>query len=319
MKKCVALLALMLSVISCNTSDVENENPVALNDSQLKTERVFFKDWENFGKEYAKISKLSNEEIFGENELMSIIQNDESRENLSPALNKFLNKNNEFQVGNEIMWYKDGDFYSFNIIEEKELNNLKLNYKDITVSEKIVNTKISQPKLNDNGFNKRVFLNPNGGIDARYQYQFRRQAYYDCGSTINEGRPTRDQKYVNELYAERVSSGPNYLCSLYLRVKLEWNASGGKWRFAGEKRTIVVNLSGQTSLTTVTGAIIPYTSSGVNVNQTFNCSQNQTILLSGFAFGAVAPGSWVVDITGTIYQKINGDFDGNAWTNNVNW
>lgn len=43
MKKCVALLALVLSVVSCNTSEVENENPVAFNKSQLKTERLFLK------------------------------------------------------------------------------------------------------------------------------------------------------------------------------------------------------------------------------------------------------------------------------------
>lgn len=317
MKKCVALLALMLSVISCNTSDVENENPVALNDSQLKTERVFFKDWEDFGKEYAKISKLSNEEIFGENELMSIIQNDESRENLSPTLNKFLNKNSEFQVGNEIMWFKDGDFYSFNIKEEKRLNNLKLNYKDIPVSERIVVSKISDSRLNNgNKLSSRVEINPAGGIDARYQYQFRRQAYYDCGSTINQGRPTRDQKYVNELYAERISSGPNYICSLYLRVKLEWNPSGRKWRAAGEKRTIIVDISGWAELLFQSGAV---SGKNFNIQKSFYCSQDQSILLHGEVANGGAPVKWTTNITGSIYQKINEDWEQNAWTNYVSW
>lgn len=262
---------------------------------------------------------MSNEEIFGENNFVTSIQNDENREILSPALNKFLNKDNEFQVGNEIMWFKEGNFYSFNVKDEKSLVSLKLNYENIPVSKSVVVSKINESDRKKGGLNNRVHLNPNGGIDGRYQYQFRRKSYFDCGSNVNQGMPARDQKYVNELYAERVTSGPNYLCSLYLRVKLEWNPSGRKWRAAGEKRTIIVDLSGQTSLTTVTGAIIPATTTAVRVNRIFNCSQDQTILLQGIAFGAVAPGNWVVDITGTVYQKINGDVDANAWTNNVNW
>lgn len=317
MKKCVALFALMLSVVSCNISDVENENPIALNESQLKTERVFFKDWEDFGKEYSKVSKLSNEEIFGENYFESSIQNDESRENLSPALNKFLNENSEFQVGNEIMWFKDGDFYSFNIKDEKELNSLKINYKDIPVSERIVVSKVSNSKLNNgNKLSSRIDINPNGGIDARYQYQFRRQAYYDCGSTINQGKPTRDQKYVNELYAERVPAGPNYLCSLYLRVKLEWNPSGGKWRAAGEKRTIIVGISGWAELLLPSGAV---SGKNFNIQKSFYCSQDQSILLHGEATNGVAPVKWTTNITGSIYQKINEDWEQNAWTNYVSW
>jgi hypothetical protein len=319
MKKCVALLALMLSVIGCSTSEIENENPVVLIEPQLKAERVFFKDWEDFGKEYAKVSKLSNEEIFGENNYLLSFQNDESREKLSPALNKFMNKNNEFQVGNEIMWFKDGDFYSFNLENEKSLDSLKVNYKNIPVNQNIVVSKVNESKPDNAGLSNRVYLNPNGGVGPGYQYEFRRQSYFDCGSTVNEGVSGRGLKYVNELFTERISAGPNYLCSLYLKVKLEWNPSGRKWRAAGEKRTIVVDVSGQTSLTTVTGSIIPATISSVRVNKSFSCSQDQTILLQGLAFGAVPPGSWVIDITGTVYQKINGDVDQNAWTNYVNW
>ena len=239
-------MALLLSIISCSTSEVQNEDPVASNEVQLKTKRVVFKDWEDLGKEYVKVSKLSNEEIFGENELMSIVENDESRENLSPALNKFLNENNEFQVGNEIMWFKDGSFYSFNVKDEKLLDSLKLNYKNIPVSEKIVISKVSESKPDNGGLSNRTSIDTNGGTDARYQYQFRRQSYYDCGSTVNQGTPTRDQKYVHEIHSESVNGWQ----SLYLRVKLEWNPSGGKWRFAGEKRTIIVNISGNAVLTT---------------------------------------------------------------------
>ena len=62
------LICLMLSVVSCNISDIENENPIALNESQLKTERVFFKDWEDFGKEYSK------EYGFTEGEIIELIE-----------------------------------------------------------------------------------------------------------------------------------------------------------------------------------------------------------------------------------------------------
>jgi hypothetical protein len=313
MKKCLALLVLMLSVISCNTSEIENENPVAFSESQLKTKRAFFKDWEDVSKEYSRISKLRNEEIFGENKLMSIIQNDESRENLSPALNKFLNENNEFQVGNEIMWFKNGNFYSFDVKDEKLLDSLKLNYKNIPVSKNIVVGKVSESKYDNRGLSNRTSIKTNGGTDARYQYQFRRKSYYDCGSTVNQGMPTRDQKYVHEIHSE-VVNGWN---SLYLRVKLEWNPSSGKWRSAGEKRTIVVNIAGSAVLTTTYGAEIPSSFGQFTVNQTFNCSQDQTILLHHFeVFGSP---QWNVNITGTIYQQINGDVYYNAWTNNVNW
>lgn len=319
MKKCVVLVMLLLSIVSCSTSEVENDKSESLEESQLKTERVFFKDWSHFAKEYQRISKLSNEEIFGENNFEFSINNDESRENLSPALNKFMNKNNEFQVGNEIMWFKDGDFYSFKTEDEKSLNDLKLNYKNMPVSGNIVTSKIDESKLEKKGLNNRVYLNPRGGINAKYQRQFRRKAYFDCGSTVNQGMPHRDQKYVHELYAESISSGYSYICSLYLRVKLEWNPSGGSWRFAGEKRTIAVNLSCATSYTTTTGSIVPSSYKSTMVNKTFNCSQNQNILLRSEVVGIAPPSSWVIDITGTIYQKINGDLEENAWTNSVNW
>ncbi|WP_281228502.1 hypothetical protein [Flavobacterium aquiphilum] len=313
MKKCIVLMVILFSIASCDSPQTENESPVASKESGLKTERVFFKDWTDLTNEYARISKLSKEEIFGENDYESIIQNDESRENLSPALNKFMNKDNEFQIGNEIMWFKDGNFYSFNVKDEKILDSLKLNYKNIPVSEKIVTGIVSESKSNNKGLSSRTSIGTNGAIDARYQYQFRRQSYYDCGSTVNQGTTTRDQKYVHELYTETVN-GWN---SLYLRVKLEWNPSGGKWRFAGEKRTITVNISGNAILTTTYGDEVPGTYGQFAVNQTYNCSQDQTILLYySQDFGSP---QWHVDITGTIYQQINGDAYYNAWTNYVNW
>jgi hypothetical protein len=313
------MMVLLMSIVSCNTSEVEDKKTIAFKETELKTERVFFKDWVNFGKEYTRISELSNDEIFGENNSLLSFQDDVTRKNLSPALNKFLNKDNEFQVGNEIMWYKDGNFYSFNINDKKSLDILKLNYKNIAISKNIVVSDVIESKNVKGGLSNRSYLDPNGGAGPGYQYEFRRQSYFNCGSTVNEGVSGRGLKYVNELFAERISLGPNYLCSLYLKVKLEWNPSGRKWRAAGEKRSIVIDISGSAGLTTVTGSVIPATVGAVRVYKTFDCSQDQTILLHGVALGAAPPMRWAIDMTGSIYQKINGDTDQNAWTNYVNW
>ena len=316
MKK-LTMFFFLTVIFSCSTNEIQPLNPEA---EALKSERNYFKNWEDFNSRYVELAKSSTEQTSEDQSSISI--DDEASRDLSPALNKILNKNKEFQIADEIIWYNKGDFYSINAKDESKIQDLKSDYLNLPLCKNIV---ISAVKTSDeeksNAVNSRTAIGTNGAINAKYQYEFYRQSYYDCGSTINQGYSSKKVKYVHELYTEVIYSGLQYNYFLYLRIKLEYNNTGRSWKFAGEKRTINVNITDDSNLVGVTGFLVannnaPY--GATNIVQSFSCSQDQKILLR-YNATPTSLSTWSASVTGTIIHKINGDYSGNEWTNHVNW
>lgn len=315
MKK-LTMFFFLTVIFSCSTNEIQPLNPEA---EALKSERNYFKNWEDFNSRYVELAKSSTEQTSEDQSSISI--DDEASRDLSPALNKILNKNKEFQIADEIIWYNKGTFYSINAKDESKIQDLKSDYLNLPLCKNIF---ISAVKTSDeeknNTVNNRTAIGTNGAVNAKYQNEFYRQSYYDCGSTINQGYSSKKVKYVHELYTEIIYTGMQRNYFLYLRIKLEWNYSGRSWKFAGEKRTINVNIIDDSKLITTTGAHVP--NEGLSyIAKSFSCSQDQKILLR-YAFDSTLIGGasqWSASVTGTIIHKINGDINTNEWTNDVNW
>lgn len=316
MKK-LTIFFLLTAIFSCSTNEIQ---PLNSEEVALKSERIFFKNWEDFNSKYIELAKSSNEQTT-ENSPSNSIDDDSSRD-LSPALNKILNKKKEFQIGEEIIWYNNGVFYSINTKDAGKIEDLKSDYLNLPICKNIVisNVKTSNFKKN-NAINNRTVIGTNGSMDARYQFQFYRQSYYDCVSATNQGPSSKKIKYVHELYTEVIYDGGQYNYFLYLRIKLEWNYSGRSWKAAGEKRTININITDDSQLVGVTGFLVgnnfaPY--GATNIVQSFNCSLDQKILLR-YNATPISLSAWSASVTGTITHKINGDSSSNEWINYVNW
>lgn len=312
----LSMLLLLSVFLSCSTNETQT---LDLENLASKNERMYFKNWEDFGEKYQDLSKLNEE---NSNKTQSDFSEDESSTDLSPSLNKMLNKNKEFQVLDEIIWYKNGVFYSINIKNQDKVNSLKTDFLNLPVCEKITISpvKILNQEKNDTN-NSRTLIGTNGSINAIYQLEFNRTNYYDCVSAIDQGPVSAKVKYVHELYTERISTGGAYACYLYLRLKLEWRNNSGKWNFAGEKRNIDVNITDDSKLVSTTGFLVennyaPY--GATNIVRSFSCSQNQTILLR-YNTVLVPLSQWSASVTGTITHRINGDNPANVYYNTVNW
>jgi hypothetical protein len=315
MKK-LTMFFFLTVIFSCSTNEIQPLNSEAI---ALKSERNYFKNWEDFNSRYFELAKSSNEQT-SDDQSSTYLDDDASR-NLSPALNKILNKNREFQIADEIIWYNNGSFYSIKEKDEKRIQDLKLDYLNLPICKNIVISMVEASNQEKNITKNSITpLGISGAVDARYQYEFYRQSYYDCGSTINQGYSPKKLKYVHELATELITSNMQRNYYLYLRIKLEYNLSGNKWRPATlEKRTINVNITDDSRLVPNTGFVFPHVTN--NIVSTFSCSYDQKILLRYGADSVLfAPNTrWDASVTGTIIHSVNGDYFGNEWTNYVNW
>lgn len=315
MKK-LTMFFFLTVIFSCSTNEIQ---PLSSEAVALKSERNYFKNWEDFNSRYFELAKSSNEQTSDDQSSNSI--DDDASRDLSPALNKILNESKEFQIADEIIWYNKGAFYSINAKDEFKIQELKSDYLNLPICKNIAISVVETSNLAKNTTKTSISpLGISGAVDARYQYEFFRQDYYDCGSTINQGSSPKKLKYVHELVTELTTSGMQRNYYLYLRIKLEYNVSGRSWRPATlEKRTINVNITDASRLVPGTGFVFPYVIN--NIVTTFNCSYNQQILLRYGADSKVfAPNTrWDASVTGTITHKVNGDSSANEWTNYVNW
>lgn len=302
---------LSLTIIILFSCTINEETSVVSQDKKNT-----FKSWGDFLDYYLLLSKKTTENSL---QTKNKIKTNESLSILSPALNEILDQENEIIINNNIYWYFDGNFYNLGNNRDLKKNPYKLvASKDIIISKK----ELFQESTNETS--NRFDLN-HGSIDARYQKEFYRQSYYDCVSSTNYGPTTRKLKFVHEIYSESFTTGAQYHNTLYLRIKLEWNPSGNKWRGASEKRNIYLNITDNSYLTNNNQMVNAVSQIGrpngtpVNISDSFTCSNDRSILLRHYyTFGPVYS-KWSVDINGVIEHEINGDRWNNKWVNYVSW
>lgn len=152
MKK-IFLFIISIATISCTNDEQE----ISKNSNLRKN----FKNWEEFSKEYSKLSTSMTS--YSETSLKLMNENNDRYE-LSPALNEFLNENNEFEVENNIIKFFDGNFYS--IKKTDYINNTDLiDFKNLTPIENIKIETVDNPNSTDN---QRITMGINN-LNALYQ------------------------------------------------------------------------------------------------------------------------------------------------------
>lgn len=310
MKLSSLLLAMTILVtFSCNQDEI-NVHP-------SKTDRLSFEGMEEFRETYlslAQISSIEELEQWANNRNHSTLLHSEDRSliNYSDAFKTILNKDFEYQIGQNIIWFHDGILYSFSQDQIPNLNVLKKDPANCAKFGEVRSMVIENSHATQDVRTATTDL-PFDGLDARNQKEFSQRYYQPCGSTRRslEGK----RKYVHEIYDETFLSypGPVRFSFLYLRIKLEYKNRKGRWKPAGEQRETRIQVSGNVHIpgTPVT--------SNFSINTSRDCySGNWATLILDPNHGPdylLGSPRWVVSMRGSIYHRVKGDNASNAWTN----
>lgn len=269
------MISLAFMMTSCHN---ELEETVNINEtSSVKKESssmVKFKNWEEFDVLYNSINEKSLDELTewsnnnNPNSLMNyyndLIDNevplseDEEVEinSLTFALQAIFNKDNEFQVGGDIIYYTDGSLYSIpsdggkvkegNLFRSSDLSGYKkIGAIELNVKDSYDYIDKSSEILEDNSSSLGIptweIKVPQEAIRSSRQKEFWRNSYYDCRNYRNVGRGHHTFKHIIELVSRewhrQDGRGLRNYSTLSIDVKLEYK-DGGKWRSAGEYRNV---------------------------------------------------------------------------------
>jgi hypothetical protein len=303
----VFFVAMLLVALSC---DKEN---VALNSAP--TDRLVFRDMADFDQTYIMLLEKSTTEQLAQwatekNHTTLLDTEDPSLENYSGMLKTILNKDYEFQVGDNIIWFNEGTLYSFSKDQEPQLSELKRQPEKCTKYGTVTSTAIGAAN-SPNGRPGTAPIQWNG-LNAQNQRQFTQQTYQPCGGTL--GNAAGNRKYVHEVYDETysVAPGPVYYSHLVLRIKLEWKGSGS-WKPAGEQRRTTVSVSGWAQMI---GSGLPQYFYNINVsNDCYSGAWYIPIVNAQHGPFYSEPPFWQLNMDGVINHNVKGDVSSNAWAN----
>ena len=304
MKKLFFILCLGGLMTSCEKNDLTE-----IDQNQIHLEEISkinsYENAESFMRAYNEFANTDPETL----ENISFYSIEKDNLEYSPALQAILNDDNQVIIDNKLILFKEGKFYE---VDEKQKKSLK-EVGSVSINKINSNLNLEEEK---------------GTVAISNQWAFYKQRHeLNCGAGPVEGRSPRRFKYVHEAYAEEVRLFLFYNYYLYLRVKLEYNSSGSRWRLSGERRNININLTNSSYLVSYAGQPITYFNgvyvANVKRNISFNsdCSTHQTIPLTTYEQlpGSLPNIGWDVTVSGTITEKMYGDFESNRWTDQVNW
>jgi hypothetical protein len=297
-------LAMFLAVASCTPDDD--------NVASVQSDRLKFNSMDDFHATYSTLAKIQTVDGLqnwanSRNHSTLLSSEDLGIENYSEALKTILNKDFEFEVGDNVIWFNNGTLYSFSKDQVSNREALKVNPESCLKIGSIQLSAIGATSGDLTGGRTATVGLPLDGLDARNQKEFPMYAYRPCGGNIVYTNTLR--KYVHEVYNETHRTYPTAYSYQYLRIKLEYK--GSKWRPAGEQREINVNVSG--TVTPVGFPSMPYSASG-----SWDCySGNLLLHLNTVAYGpsVISLPNIAFSMTGSIYHRIKDDDIGNAWTN----
>ena len=235
MKK-LRFLFLCVFILSCTKENTKN-TPT----ESSKSDRLLFKDCKEYSETSMMLSKMTSItdlQIWAQEKGHSTLLFDEDTtlSNYSPSLKTILNKDSEFQLGDSIVWFHSGNFYTY----AKNSNvtvDLKANPELYKRSGYVTSSKISSSSKGN------LY---EGGNCPLVTGNFNQTHYVSCdGLHITNGTGTR--KWVAELRDQTSLIDYSYWEStLWLVLKLEWKGSGG-WAEASEERDVHYNINGTVS------------------------------------------------------------------------
>lgn len=315
--KTIFLLLFGMIILGC-TKEVKD----TLRPYTYDNDRLVFRNFDDFYNTYLSLAKNSSMDELAfwaqsKNHSTLLNSSDTTLYEYSTVFRTILNKNLEFQLGNDIIWFNKGNFYAL----PKGGSNVEAFKCNPDTSNKVGSIKI-KPVIERN--EKGAIIWNNYTLDARNQQEFWQAYKAPCGeSTI---LTSGNRKYVHEVYGESLI-GYNGYCgcyhiysSLWLRIKLEWKGNRGGWKVASEQRNIkLIDLQGtawwgwpQTYVADldIEDADSCFTNNG-------NLGGEKLVWLTGLD-GEVYEGQddyWDLTLTGTVYQHVIGDYMSNAWWN----
>ncbi|MFL1896111.1 hypothetical protein ACJRPK_10435 [Aquimarina sp. 2-A2] len=269
-----------------------------------KNEINSFDSWDEFHKTYSKYSKINDLE---ELEAISFYRIEKDTSQYSPALQAILNANNQFKINGEIIELENG------IFKKTKNNNNVQEFENVG---RVSTVSIPADNLIDE---KATNLNTNNRTLYKY-WLFYQQNYIDCRNGTNHGSAPRYFRYLHQVLAEYLVTGAQYNYSLYLRLYLEYNHRSGSWRLSGERREISINVTDRSRLPNPPQPDQSGNPSTYNLVYNNHCSSHQIFLLRWtYDIGPSYHPYWIVDLKGTIKQKMTGESEANRWTHYVSW
>ena len=222
-----------------------------------------------------------------------------------------LNDKGEVKIGNEIIWYHNGNKYWIPASEEANLESIKQDPAQLKKFSPYVTTTL-------NSENARVDLG-NTSLNAQNQHEF-----FPISALSGQGMVGSNRKYVHEIYGKvdpyTDPSLPGiqlYRAHVILRLKMEWRGCCDWNPNASEERSESVAVTGTCTLPGMSRL------SGYIQGPTFNITDSRPsthenidiTLVIADVVGALPP-TWSVEINGTITSNFIGSTEASGkWFN----
>ncbi len=300
------------------------ENTTAFYKVMEKMDRASANDRDAFENRHKFTSFRSVANHTGDDDALT--ENETDLRRLPPGIQTLLNANGEVQVGDTIIWYNKNVKHYIPNADENRLQQVKQDPSSSSLRGSYTLT-LTAPRsqLVQNGVTggmntptaEYIYLSNN--TDARHQREF--YQYYPAGGT---------RKYVHEVgvYTDYSYIAPNtcgqatynYYTGCYLYIKLEWKGRHG-WNTAGETREINYDLSCSGNATVARGCGIvdylgffsaPVGSAVQNSNLTLVLVTRSGLTVNSPTYFSIG---WSLNVSGTIYQHVQGDLSSNEWYN----
>tara|TARA_R110002051_G_scaffold226875_2_gene289419 strand:+ start:1071 stop:2057 length:987 start_codon:yes stop_codon:yes gene_type:complete len=260
---------------------------------------------------YSSIHK--NENYF---DLLSETEEDYIRK-LPDSYKAVFNDNFELFIENQIIWLniETGNLYTF--AKTDDIDKQKRNIENITATGSI---KIINIKSNIDNNSSKVDL-AYGDTDSRHTYYMNNGSYYrdNCGSGSAQFKSPRF-RYLHEFYHLQTKYAPGYIATseLFLNLRLQYRSN--RWRGAGEKRNMTVNIGHNIKLFN-NGYEVPLNYSN-STTGTFNCSGDVNIPVkwTPSSYDIAFSGNYAkfeIIAWGTITHEFTGGYS--YWSNDFVW
>jgi len=313
-------LSLLLSSVLISLFWLASCQKTEPNALETPAARQVFADYKAFFKTYDELIKVASKNDLdawskAQNCTNLLYTEDSNLKELPFALLAMLNENAEFECGGDIIWYNRGKLYRFDKKDEPNLTVLKSKPEQCQEIGRI------ETAVLGNVEDRTIILPTDGGEDARNQHQFIQQSYQPCNGELMELRGTR--KFVHQVHSARIvikdengnKIGDEY--KLFLKLKLEYKNSKGKWLPAGEQREMTVVVSGDVNLRE-DGVILFESPIPFIVNRGFTCSNDVDIWVLSIIDDITIDDfidEWVLNMRGEIRHHVMGDAASNEWSN----
>jgi hypothetical protein len=222
-----------------------------------------------------------------------------------------LNEKGEVKIGDEIVWYHNGNKYWIPASEEASLETIKQRPEQIKKFYPYTTTSLQNE-------NARVDLG-NRGLDARNQYEF-----FPISALSGTGMVGSNRKYVHEIYGKvdpyTDPSLPGiqlYRAHVILRLKMEWRGCCDWNANASEERSESVAISGNATLPGMSrlSTYIQGPNFTINDSRPSTRENIDITLVIADVVGAL-PSTWSVEINGTITSNFIGSTESSGkWVN----